>query len=343
MGQGKLTFQFVDDKTLDILSNTPNAFDEEGNIIRKDLIPEDSEVVYRYRKDKYGNYIREKPTVLKKKVELDGSYITKVSVIQGQFGPEVTFILNSEGASRFAKLTGNNVGKYLAIVLDGRVQEIARIKEAIPSGRVSITGQFSVEEANDLALILRAGSLPVPLAIIEKTEIGATLGKDSIQKGVMASLIALIIVTLFMIIYYKISGLIATLLLGLNLFFLIAFLAAFRYTLTLPGIAGIILNIGIGVDAFVIIFERIKEELKTGKSTRLAVEAGFKKAFLTIFDANLTTLIAALALAQLGAGPIRGFAVTLSIGIIMNLLVTLVTGRMIFTSLYNKDEQKLYI
>lgn len=343
MGQGKLTFQFVDEKTYEILKKTPNAFNENGDLVRKDIVPADSEIVYEYYKDKYGNYIRGNPTVLKKKVELDGTYITKVSVMQGQFGPEVTFILNSEGAARFAKLTSENVGKYLAIVLDGKVQEIARIKEAIPGGRVSITGQFTVEEANDLALILRAGSLPVPLAIVEKSEIGATLGKDSIEKGVRAGIISAIIVLLFMLIYYKVSGLLATILISLNLFFLIAFLASFSYTLTLPGIAGIILNIGMGVDAFVIIFERIKEEYKAGKSTRIAVESGFKKAFLTIFDANLTTLIAALALAQLGAGPIRGFAVTLSIGIIMNMLVALVTGRWLFSAVFSKEQQKLYI
>lgn len=339
VGEGRLTFQLVDVETVNLLRNTEGAIDEKGNIVRLDLIPEDSQVLGIYKKDKYGNYVQDMATVVKKKVELDGTYLKKVDVINGQWGPEVAFSLSSEGAAIFYEVTKNNVNKPLAIILDNKVLSMPMITEPINSPNATIQGNFTPEEAFDLALILKAGSFPVPIVIAEQNEVGPTLGKDSIQRGIKAGLIGGLLVLIFAVIYYKLIGLLTDILIIFNIFFLIAFLAAFSYTLTLPGIAGIILNIGMGIDAFVIIYERIKEELKGGKPPYLAVSVGYDKAFLTIFDSNLTTLIASIALAQLGSGPIRGFAVTLSIGIVINMIVVLITSRLIMTTIY-KDERK---
>jgi preprotein translocase subunit SecD len=339
IGQGRLTFQLVDVDTVNLLRNTPGAIDEKGNIVRLDLIPEDSHVLGIYKKDKYGNYVQDMATVVKKKVELDGTYLKKVNVINGQWGPEVAFTLSNEGASIFYEVTKNNVNKPLAIILDNKVLSMPMITEPINSPNATIQGNFTAEEAFDLALILKAGSFPVPIVIAEQNEVGPTLGQDSIKRGIKAGLIGGVLVLIFAVIYYKLIGVLIDILLALNIFFLIAFLAAFSYTLTLPGIAGIILNIGMGIDAFVIIYERIKDELRTGKPPYLAVSMGYDKAFLTIFDSNLTTLIASITLAQLGSGPIRGFAVTLSIGIVINMIVVLIISRLIMTTIY-KDESK---
>lgn len=244
--------------------------------------------------------------------------------------PGVSITFSNRGATRFAQVTKANVGNHLAIVLDNVVRSAPVIREAIRGGRASITGTFSDEESLVLATVLRAGALPVDVKIAEERTVGPSLGRDSIQMGLKAGAWAAIGTILFMFFWYKGSGLIAVVALVLQMLLLMAGLAALRGTLTLPGIAGIILTIGMAVDANVLIFERIREELRNKKTVRAAIDAGYTRAFATIFDSNLTTLIAALVLFQYGTGPIRGFAVTLSIGIIANMLTAVLATRMIF-------------
>ncbi|MGB2600508.1 MAG: protein translocase subunit SecD [Candidatus Omnitrophota bacterium] len=248
---------------------------------------------------------------------------------QGFGQPYVSLELNDKGADIFADVTGRNVGKRLAIVLDNEVQTAPVIRERIPSGRAQITGNFSLEESKDIALILRAGALPAPVNIIEERSVGPALGKDSVQKGIQAIVIGGICVLAFMAIYYLFAGLIADFALILNIFIITGALSYFGATLTLPGIAGLVLTIGMAVDANVLIFERIREESRLGKSLRAAIHAGYDKAFWTILDANVTTLITALILFQFGTGPIRGFATTLSIGILASMFTALVVTRLI--------------
>ncbi len=270
--------------------------------------------------------------LLKEDAVLKGDTLTDATTefSQSTFNqPYVSITFNKEGGAKFAKVTEENVGKRLAIVLDGTVYSAPVIREKIPSGRAQITGNFSSQESNDLAIVLRAGALPAPVEIIEERTVGPTLGKDSIAKGVKAILIGGLVVLLFMAIYYLIAGLIADFALILNLILITGALAYFHGTLTLPGIAGLVLTIGMSVDANVLIFERIREESKLGKSLRAAIQSGFKRAFVTILDANVTTLITALILFQFGTGPVRGFATVLSIGIISSMFTALVVTRLI--------------
>ncbi len=204
------------------------------------------------------------------------------------------------------------------------------IQERISGGKASITGTFTMDEARDLAIVLRAGALPAPVKILEQRTVGASLGSDSIRQGLLASLLGGIVTVLFMVVYYRISGFIADFALLLNIPLILACLAAFEATLTLPGIAGIILSVGMAVDANVLIFERIREELRLGKTPRAAVETGFERATLTILDSNFTTLIAAVVLFQFGTGPVRGFAVTLTIGIFASMFTAIIATRVIF-------------
>lgn len=248
----------------------------------------------------------------------------------------VTMKMTPRGRSEFARVTGNNVGRHLAIVLDGVVSSAPNIRERIPSGDASITGSFDVQSAKDLAIVLRAGALPAPVTIIEERSVGPSLGSDSIREGLMAGLIGAALVVAFMAVYYQLSGLVAITALILNVLYVIAALAGFQATLTLPGIAGLALTIGMAVDANVLIFERIREELRAQKSVRQAVELGYNRAFRTILDANLTTLISALFLFQFGTGPIKGFAVTLSIGLIANMFTAVLFTRMIFDYLLSR-------
>jgi SecD/SecF fusion protein len=265
--------------------------------------------------------------------ELTGDMLVDATTEFSQQGfgqPYVSLELNSKGADIFADVTGRNVGRRLAVVLDGEVQTAPVIREKIPSGRAQITGNFSVQEAKDIALVLRAGALPAPVHIIEERSVGPALGKDSVEKGIHAIIIGGIGVLAFMAIYYLLAGLIADLALVLNILIITGALSYFGATLTLPGIAGLVLTIGMAVDANVLIFERIREESGLGKSLRAAIHAGYDKAFLTILDANVTTLITALILFQFGTGPVRGFATTLSIGIIASMFTALVVTRLIF-------------
>jgi preprotein translocase subunit SecD len=251
----------------------------------------------------------------------------------------VSFEFDRSGAKRFGTLTEHNIGTPLAIVLDGKVQSAPVIRSKI-TDKGQITGNFSLEEADDLAIVLRAGALPASVEILQNTSVGASLGDDSIKAGRNAILIGGLLVILFMLFYYKTSGIVANVALLFNLFFVMGVLAYFKATLTLPGLAGIALTVGMAVDANVLIFERIKEELRRGKTLRSAVENGFARAHLTILDANLTTLIAAIVLFQFGTGPIKGFAVTLSIGIISTLFTALILSKVIFDLLLQNDKMK---
>lgn len=255
----------------------------------------------------------------------------KTEFSQRGFGePYVSLALNSKGAEVFSKVTAANVGKRLAIVLDGKVVSAPVIREAIPSGQAQISGTFSVNEANDLAIVLRAGALPAPVLVEEERTVGPLLGADSIRNGIRATLIGAVLVFLFMILYYRLAGFVANLALALNLLLILACLAIFKGTLTLPGIAGLILTIGMSVDANVLIYERIREELKVGKSLRAAIASGYHRAFSAIIDSNLTTVVAAALIFKFGTGPIRGFAVTLTIGLLANLFTAVTCTRVVF-------------
>lgn len=244
-------------------------------------------------------------------------------------GYEVNFTLSTEAARRFGPFTEQNVGRPMAIVLDGKVVSAPVIQSRIEdSGR--ITGRFGQQEANDLALVLRAGALPASIRYLEERTVGPSLGADSIRHGVQASVISLMVVLIFMVFYYRLSGVNAVIALLLNLVILLAALAYFGAVLTLPGIAGVILTIGMGVDSNVLIFERIREELRAGKAPASAVDIGFKRAFLTIIDTHVTTVVSAIFLFVFGTGPVRGFAVTLTIGLVANLFTAVYVSRVIF-------------
>src|SRR6185503_3035791 len=244
--------------------------------------------------------------------------------------PGVSFTLTSRGGTTFADVTGANVGRRLAIVLDNRVQSAPNIHERIPRGQGSITGSFTEEEAQNLAIVLRSGALPAPVHVVEERTVGPSLGQDSIQKGLKAGAVGAALVILFMVVYYRLSGLVAVVALVLNILGLLACMAGFHATLTLPGIAGIVLTIGMAVDANVLVFERIREELRNKKTVLAAIDLGYSRAFRTIVDAHVTTLLSALALMWFGSGPIRGFAVTLSIGLIINMITAVGVSKMVF-------------
>ncbi len=308
----------------------------------KALIPEEVELSWstRSQSDRGIEYMF--LYVVKKQVELSGKYLTDARPAFDQFRrPIVNFQLTKEGGRIFAALTGANIGKPLAIILDGKVESAPVIQSKIRDrGQIEL-GNAKFEEAQDLAVVLRAGALPAPVKIAESRVIGPSLGQDSIQKGLISSLIGGLAVILFMAIYYKLSGVIADFAVMLNVLFLMAVLAAFHATLTLPGIAGIILTMGMSVDSNVLIFERIREELRTGKTIRASIDAGYKRALLTIIDSHITTLITAFALFLFGTGPIKGFAVTLSAGVIISLFTALVVTKMIFD--IRKQYQRLSI
>jgi protein-export membrane protein SecD len=280
-----------------------------------------------------------KPMLLERKVYITGDMLTDANLAfdQGGFGGvSVSLAFNKKGARRFEKLTGENLQRRLAIVLDNKIQSAPVIQGKIGGGRAQITGSFSTEEAKDLSIALRAGALPAPIKILQESTVGPSLGADSIAKGINATLWGFILVVFFMLIYYRGCGLVANVALCSNLLLVLGCLSLFDATLTLPGIAGIILTIGMAVDANVLIFERIREELRQGKSAKAAVNFGFNKAFVTILDANLTTLITALILYKFGTGPIRGFAVTLSVGILSSMFTALFLSRTIFDTILAK-------
>ena len=270
---------------------------------------------------------------------LTGDVLSDARVAIGQFNdPYVSITFDSKGGQEFERITAEHVKKRMAVVLDNTIYSAPVIQERIAGGRAQITGTFTTQEANDLAIVLRAGALPAPLKIVQDLTVGPSLGQDSIDKGVRATLIAGVMVVVFMIVYYRLSGLIADFALALNLICLMGALSALTATLTLPGIAGIVLTIGMGVDSNVLIFERIREELRSGKAVRSAIDAGYDKALLTIIDSHVTTLITGVALFLFGTGPIKGFAVTLCLGIAINLFTALVGTKVIFDLLYQKQK-----
>jgi protein-export membrane protein SecD len=271
---------------------------------------------------------------------LTGAALTNAKVgFDGEFGKMMVSIeFNRDGEKMFEYITERNIGRNLAIVLDGIVQSAPLIQTRISRGeRASIEGSFNSEEAKVLATVLRAGALPTPVRLIEERTVGPSLGDDSIKKGFMSSFIGVVLVFLFMLIYYRFSGLIADVALALNLIILMAVMAYLKFTLTLPGVAGIALTLAMSVDANVLILERIREELAAGKTVRTAVDAGYQKVFWTIFDANFTTLIAAVFLFQFGTGPIKGFAVTLSIGLIVSMFTAVTVTKLIYEFLFKKN------
>ncbi|MBU4343927.1 MAG: protein translocase subunit SecD [Desulfobacteraceae bacterium] len=316
------------------------------NAARDGNIPPGSEILTQITKSPDTNREIKSYFLIKKQTLLTGANLTDARVqIDSQFNePYVSLTFDKKGGRIFAKITEENVKKRLAIVLDNHVYSAPVIQEKITGGEARITGSFTLEEAKDLAIALRAGALPAPVKILEERTVGPSLGADSINKGLVSVCVGGILVVLFMIIYYKGSGLIADFALILNIMLIAGGLAAFQATLTLPGIAGIILTIGIAVDANVLIFERIREELNIGKTPRAAVDAGYNKATLTILDANVTTLIAALVLFQFGTGPVKGFAVTLSLGVIASLFTSLIMTRLVFDYLFiNRKVKNLSI
>jgi preprotein translocase subunit SecD len=299
-------------------------------------VPEGDEIVYQKRVDKESGQERKTPFVVHKKAILTGRDLAtaRVSIDQNTGEPYVSVEFNTAGAKAFGELTEANVGKRLAIVLDGNVHSAPVIRERIPSGRAQITGGFTTQEATDLAIVLRAGALPAPVKVLEERTVGPSLGADSIRKGLLSTLTAALAVVVFMLIYYRLSGLIADVALALNLLVLMAAMAGFHATLTLPGIAGVVLTIGMAVDTNILIFERIREELRSGKTVRAAIDAGFGRAFRTVIDTHVTVLVSAAILYQFGTGPVKGFAVSLAIGILASLFTAVFFTRLVFDLIY---------
>jgi len=305
-------------------------------------LPPGTELLYKVVRNPDTGRIERTPFVVFKHALLTGRYVSdaRVQIDSRTNEPDVTLDFDRKGADIFANITEDNVNKRLAIVLDNKIQTAPVIQERISGGHARITGNFSMTEAKDLAIVLRAGALPAPVKVLEERTVGPSLGADSIHKGILSTIVAGILVIVFMAVYYRLSGVIADVALALNIVLIAAGLAAFKATLTLPGIAGVILTIGMAVDSNVLIFERIREELRIGKMPMAAVDAGFDRATLTIMDSNITTLIAALVLFQFGTGPVKGFAVTLSLGVVSSLFTALVFSRYLFDLLLTKRKVK---
>ena len=300
-------------------------------------LPETSELLYGRETDKQTKAERKVPYVVQKRTLLTGAELTRAEV---QADPnslgnwQVAIEFTAAGTRIFGELTEQNIGKRLAIILDGNVYSAPRINERIPSGRAVITGHFTVDDARDLAIVLRAGALPAPVVLLEERTVGPSLGADSIRQGLIAITASAVVVFIFMLVYYRLSGLIADVALGLNLLMLFAFMAAIRATLTLPGLAGIALTIGMAVDTNILIFERIREELRLGKTPRSAIEAGFRRAFRTIVDTHLTVMGTAIILLSFGTSSVKGFGVSLFVGLGASLFTAYFFTRLLFDLVY---------
>ena len=300
-------------------------------------LPEGDEILYQRRVDRETKAETKVPYVVQKKTLLTGAELNRAEVTSDPNSPgnwQVAIEFNTVGTRIFGEVTEQNVGRRLAIILDGSLYSAPRINERIPGGRAVITGQFTVDEARDLAIVLRAGALPAPVRILEERTVGPSLGADSIRQGVLSVVASAAAVVLFMIVYYRVSGLIADIALVLNVLILLAAMAAFHATLTLPGIAGIVLTIGMAVDANILIFERIREELRLGKTVRSSVDTGFGRALRTVIDTHVTVLVTATILYQFGTGAVRGFAVSLAIGVAASLFTAVFFTRLLFDLLY---------
>jgi preprotein translocase subunit SecD len=316
-------------KLVESLAANPNA-----------QAPSGTELLYSKDNNDQRQLVQGQGYFVRKRALLTGDMLADARALPDQmnFGQYyVQMRLNNRGKRIFARVTEENVGRALAIVLDNAIFSAPVIQSPIPGGEAQITGTFTPEEARDLAIVLREGALPAPVEIIENRTIGPSLGSDSISQGVRSVILGGALVLAFMLIYYRWSGLIANVALGLNLLIIMGVMAMpyLGASLTLPGIAGIILTIGMSVDANVLIFERIREELRLGKAVRQSVETGFEKAFVTIVDANVTTLIAAIVLFQFGSGPVKGFAVTLAIGIAASMFTAIFVSRVIFETIFS--------
>ncbi|PIS31132.1 protein translocase subunit SecD [Candidatus Saganbacteria bacterium CG08_land_8_20_14_0_20_45_16] len=276
-----------------------------------------------------GQVLSEKPIILKK-VALTGGLLKGAYPGVDEYGnPVVDIEFNAEGAKLFADVTGRSVGKPLAIMLDKKVISAPNVREPIPSGRAQISGDFSIEEVQDMVIKLKAGALPIPVKAVETRIVGPTLGRDSVDKSKVAGLIGFFIVAVFMVVYYRLPGFLADIALGIYVFIVMAALSLLHATLTLPGIAGLLLSIGMAVDANIIIFERLKEELRLKKTVKLSIDTSFKRARSAILDSNITTVVAAATLFFIGTGTIKGFAVTLSVGIVASMFTAVVITRML--------------
>ncbi|MBI4823904.1 MAG: protein translocase subunit SecD [Nitrospirae bacterium] len=339
-----LEFKVVDDES-PVSAELPSviAFDDESELLEKfsGRIPEGRELLFERTIDLQTGEAKKLPFLIKKETLLTGDLLTEAKVSLNRFNePYVAIAFNPTGAKIFEEVTGANVKKRLAIILDGNVYSAPKIKERIAGGDASIEGGFSIDEAKDLSIVLKAGALPAPVKMLQNITVGPSLGRDSIQAGKLAGIIGAIAVIAFMVFYYRLSGLIADLALFLNILLLLGAMAYLEATLTLPGIAGVILAVGMAVDSNVLMFERMREELRAGKTPRAAVDSGYQKAFWTIFDSHVTTLITSAVLFQFGTGPIKGFAVTLSLGVSINLFTALVGTKTIFDILNQRKEVK---
>ena len=337
MGKGVLNFRLADmaatEKFKAYYAQHPaTTFNAAGELMDKSIIPEDCEVFGVYTKDAYGLDERVDWLVVKKEIALDGKHIKSAEVRADEFTnqPQVAFNLDTDGAVIFGEFTGAHVGDYLAIVSDDKVKSNARIQDAITGGSVSLTGSFTVEEANNIKKVLQTAWLNVPLEVESQQVIGASLGEEAIAQGIKAIILGLSLILVFMLIFYKAAGINAVVAQILNLYIMFSILSAFNLTVTLSSIAGMILTIGMAVDANVLVFERIKEELRAGKSRPVAISMGFDNAFWAIMDSNITTFIAAIFLSQLGTGSIQGFAISLAIGVISSVFTALFVSRLIF-------------
>lgn len=341
----QLEFKLVDDDSK-VAAELPQSIapGEEEELLKQfaGRIPEDTEILFEKRVNKETGAARKIPLLLKKQAALTGDLLSDAKVnIDSRFSePYVSLSFNAAGAKLFEDVTGANVKKRLAISLDNTIYSAPVIQEKIAGGNAQITGSFSMEEAKDLSIVLRAGALPAPMKMLQNVTVGPSLGKDSIEAGKIAGIIGTIAVVIFMIFYYRFSGLIADFALLFNIVLLLGALASLNSTLTLPGIAGIILAIGMAVDSNVLMFERMRDELRAGKTPRAAVDSGYHKAFWTIFDSHVTTLITAAVLFQFGTGPIKGFAVTLSLGVMINLFTALIGTKSIFDVMNSRRELK---
>lgn len=341
----QLEFKLVDDEA-PVAAELPQSIlpGEEEMVLKQfaDKIPEGDEILFEKKVNKETGAIRKIPILLKKEAVLTGDLLSdaKVSIDTRFNEPYVSLSFNATGAKIFEEITGANIKKRLAIILDNTVYSAPVIQERISGGNAQITGNFTLEEAKDLSIVLRAGALPAPLKMLQNVTVGPSLGRDSIEAGKIAGIIGTIAVVVFMIFYYRLSGLIADFALLLNIILLLGAMASLNATLTLPGIAGIILAIGMAVDSNVLMFERMRDEIRAGKTPRAAVDSGYKKAFWTIFDSHVTTLITAAVLFQFGTGPIKGFAVTLSLGVAINLFTALIGTKAVFDIINSKRELK---
>ena len=337
MGKGILNFRLSDMSATSAFKdyyakNPASTFNAAGELMDKSIIPEDCEVFGVYTKDEYGLDTRYDWLVVKKDIALDGKHIQSAEVRSDPYTGQlqVCFNLDAEGTIIFGDFTGQHIGDYLAIVSDNKVKSNAVIQDAINTGSVQLTGSFSMDEANNIKKVLQTAWLNVPLTVESQQVIGASLGEAAIKQGVMAIILGLSLILVFMLIFYKASGINAVVAQVLNLYIMFSILSAFNLTLTLSSIAGMILTIGMAVDANVLIFERIKEELRSGKSRPAAIQMGFDNALWAILDSNITTFIAAIFLSQLGSGSIQGFAVSLAIGVVSSVFTALFVSRLIF-------------